>query len=183
MRLLSVLLFALIGMNLNAQFGLSLGVGVGYSTQADSYIKVEEFKTFEYTGFRPFIVEGRLDYTFPSKTVIYGIYQISPKITTITPFQFNYSAFGLEQRIPNSQLFITGAYGWNKGRDSNSISEGQMFLAGVGFMSELTRIQLSFLSGSHENQVSFLNERETRMTLGLSFRIIGRNQIYDFEDW
>ena len=156
-----------------AQLNVALGAGMGYSAHGDTYEREDFFKTFQYSGYRLLVAEVRVYYNLPSRTAIWSSFRFSPH-TVVSPYEYTYGSFGLEQTIPNSEFFVTAGYGVNRSfaDDTGTLSEGNLTLIGVGIKNELTRFQLSSVFGVQENFQDFLRTNEFRINLVMSFNLM-----------
>jgi hypothetical protein len=120
-----------------AQFGekgflFSLGAGTGYSSHADSYQVVEDFRVREYPGVRIFIVEAKLGWNFGEQTSVYATGNVSPGNTTITPYRSYSAGIGISQSFGITSSFYAkgGAAYYSAG-----IEKGQT--VGTGILTNL----------------------------------------------
>ena len=167
---LLTILIMFASISLKAQFAFMAGAGFGFSGHADSYIKEEFFKTFQFSGFRSFLLEARLQYNFPSETGIFGSYQLSPA-TTVSPYRFSFMSAGLEQRIPKTPMLLTASYGLHRSKTNIEMGRGNLWQAGIGLHLEILRINLSYAKGTLENQQPYLTPNENRVTMMFLFSV------------
>ncbi len=162
--------FWIVSLPANSQFALMFGAGFGFSEHADSYIEEEFFKTFQFSGFRPFLVEARLQYNLPTETGIFGAYQLSPA-TTVSPYRFSFMNVGLEQRVPGTPVIVHGAYGLHRSKTNIKMGRGNLWQAGLGLHLEILRINLAYAWGNLDNEQPYLAPQENRVTLMFLFSL------------
>ena len=161
----------LLATSLSAQFNLALGVGMGFSRHADTYQKEDFFKIFDYPGYRLIVLEARPYYNITDRTAIFTIVRYSPS-SIASPYKYLSGYMGVEQTLPDSGIFFTAGYGPNSSFDDEKLSDGPLFMLGLGRKNELFRWHLSTSFGGQDNLFDFPTGGEWRTSLILSINLM-----------
>ena len=130
---------------LQAQFGdsgflLSIGVGTGYSSHADSYQVIRNLgngdQIREYSGYRIFVLESKLGWTIGESAEVYAFGQVSPGNSTITPYRSFYAGVaGAYAPMYHTPLYLRAGAGFKRAgiEKGSTVGEGILTNIGIGY--------------------------------------------------